>query len=140
MRRGARLLALMALALAAGCGDYGATPPVAPDDGGGPPAPTVSFAADIQPLFDANCASCQGDAGNAGLDLRAGASRLNLVGVTATESPLARVQPGDPAASWLYRKLNAQQDVGSSMPPGAPLAGAQVELVRTWIAEGALDN
>lgn len=142
-RPGALAVALGLLpALLAGCGDYGAEP-ITPGDGnsgGDPPAATVSFAAAIQPLFDAHCIGCHGEAGNAGLDLRAGASRGHLVGVTATESSLARIQPGDPAASWLYRKISAQQDVGSAMPPGDPLGGADVELVRVWIAEGALDN
>lgn len=107
------------------------------------PAPpiTVSFASDIQPIFDANCTGCHGSGGFAGLDLRAGFSHASLVDVTATEIDLPRVDPGDPTNSWLYRKLTGTQTVGDPMPYGAfPLPAASVALVEQWILEGALDN
>jgi len=137
---GAALVA--AVLLSSGCSDWGDEPADDPDDGGpvGPPPTTVSFATDIQPIFDASCAGCHGAGGNAGLDLRAGVSHGNLVGVSASESSLDLIAPGDPLASWLYLKLTGAQDVGSPMPPGSPLPQSQVELVRVWIEEGALDN
>jgi mono/diheme cytochrome c family protein len=123
----------------AGCSDWGDPD----DDDAGPtmpPSETVSFAGDVQPIFDGSCVACHGPSGNAGLDLRPGVSHGNLVGVQAAQSPLARVEPGDPAASWLHLKLTGQQDVGTAMPPGDPLAGDRLDLIRTWIDEGAANN
>lgn len=132
-------LLLCGLLTSAGCSDWGDPD----DDDAGPTAPppaTVSFAGDVQPIFDGSCVACHGPSGNAGLDLRPGVSHGNLVGAQATQSPLARVEPGEPAASWLYLKLTGQHDVGTAMPPGDPLAGARLDLIRTWIDEGAAND
>ncbi|MEZ4388155.1 MAG: hypothetical protein R3D98_11365 [Candidatus Krumholzibacteriia bacterium] len=135
------LWSLLLLVLFTACGDLG-DDPVAPDDGPSQPPPaTVSFATDIQPVFDARCVDCHGLGGFAGLDLRPGLSLPDLVGITATESALVRVAPGDPDNSWLYLKIAGQQNVGDRMPLGGdPLPADTIGLVRTWIAEGALDN
>lgn len=127
-----------ALACLAACSDQGTEPQLddAGDGNGG--GPTVSFAADVQPLFDANCIGCHG--ANGGLSLAAGSSYDNLVGVPAQGYAGNRVVPGDPDASVLYRKLSGAQGVGGPMPPTGFLPAATVDLVRTWIAEGALEN
>jgi len=132
---------VMLMAVAAGCSDYGD----APEDAGGivePPPPSVSFAADVQPIFDANCVGCHGAVGNADLTLLAGQSHANLVGVVATESDLARIHPGEPDSSWLYLKITDGQDFGTHMPPPPLplLPDSAREAIRTWIEEGALDN
>ena len=132
------LLIVLPVGLLVGCSDYGDDPtaggPVAP------PSETVSFASDVQPIFDASCVGCHGDGGNAGLDLRSGRSYANLVGNPATESGLARIEPGEPENSWLYLKITGQQTVGDQMPPGSPLNTDTTDRIRTWIEEGALDN
>jgi hypothetical protein len=122
----------------AGCADLGEKV----DDGPlQPPPDTVSFATDIQPIFDLNCIGCHGLGGNAGLDLRDGFSHASLVGVTATEINMPRVDPGQPQTSWLYLKLTGTQTSGDPMPAGGfPLPEATVALVEQWIVEGALDN
>jgi mono/diheme cytochrome c family protein len=140
--RASKLLVLIGLALIAGCADYGDDPA----DGGGPtdppgaPETTVSFADDVQPIFDTNCVGCHGDGGNAGLDLRSGPSYTNLVQIPATESALNRVERDEPLQSWLYLKMTGQQNVGTEMPPGGPLDATVTDVVRTWIEEGAQDN
>jgi hypothetical protein len=135
------LLWFCGLALLVGCGDFGEDPA---DDGNGgpmePPAATVSFAEDVEPIFGASCVDCHGDGANAGLDLRSGLAHANLVNVPASESALDRVEPGEPGQSWLYLKLTGQQNVGDAMPPGGSLPADALELIRTWIEEGALDN
>lgn len=140
MRRWFRALPLLGLLLA--CGDFGDDPTGSdgPTDPVEPPTPTVSYASDVQPIFDASCVGCHGAGGNAGLDLRASVSRGNLVEVVATESSLLRIEPGSPQDSWLYLKLTGQHDVGDIMPPGGGLGSDTVDLVRVWIEEGALDN
>ncbi|MGD9548833.1 MAG: c-type cytochrome domain-containing protein [Candidatus Krumholzibacteriia bacterium] len=132
------LVLLTGLAQLAACSDNG-TEPQLDDAGGG--EPTVSFAADVQPIFDANCIGCHGAVGgNGGMSLVAGSSYDNLVGVPSQGYAGDRVVPGDPDASVLYRKLTGAQGVGGPMPPTGILPPATVEPVRIWIAEGAIDN
>jgi hypothetical protein len=140
MRRRCWPLVAVVAFVSGGCADLGDDPgsPAGPMEP--PPGPTVSFATDIQPVFDASCVGCHGAGGNAGLDLRPGQSHGNLVGVAATESTLNRIEPGQPEQSWLYLKITAQQDVGDPMPPSGGLPQATSDLVRTWIEEGAEDN
>ena len=127
------------LALAAGCSDEGSSP-TNPGGGDSPPA-TVSYATDIQPIWDRACTGCHGQNGNGGLDLRAPGSRDRLVDVTAQNySPAIRVVPGDPDNSVLYDKLTGGGRFGGAMPPGGLLPAADRELVRRWIADGAPDD
>jgi hypothetical protein len=67
---------------------------------------------------------------------------VKLVGVASTEQGcggMTLVAPGDPDHSLLYLKLSMDQPpCGSRMPSGQnPLAAAEVDLVRAWIAGGA---
>lgn len=51
---------------------------------------------------------------------------------------LDRVEPGDPASSYLYRKVTGSSIVGERMPfASPPLTDAQMQLVRNWILRGA---
>jgi len=122
--------------IVAGCSDLGdsvTAPDTTPGD--------VSYAADVQPLFDANCVGCHGAGGNGGLDLRTGQSRAALVGVTSPTYGAVRVVAGDPDASVLYDKLTGGGVYGQPMPPsGTPLPPAALETIRRWIADGAPDN
>jgi mono/diheme cytochrome c family protein len=128
------LFLIPALLLGAGCSDDG-DDPTNPGDGGADP---VSFAADVQPIFDNNCVGCHGDGGAAGLDLRQGVSHANLVGVAAQASSGDRVVSGDAANSVLYKRLIG--DGVGLMPPGSSLGTSTIELVERWIDEGAADN
>src|SRR5215831_7025947 len=74
--------------------------------------PTVSFANDVQPIFDARCVRCHsGNAPTGGLDLTAGQAHDNLVnqptsdGCMATAPDSVRVVPFDPPSSMLWLKL-----------------------------------
>jgi len=127
-------LALAGVLALAGCSDEGADP-VAPV----PPA-EVSFAAQVQPVFNANCTGCHGQDGNGGLDLREGQAYGNLVEVASQGYPGQRVAAGDPDSSVLHRKLNGLSGVGGQMPLGGALPESDRNLIRDWISEGAKDN
>ncbi|HPF35730.1 c-type cytochrome [bacterium] len=130
------LVGLIFAALAtAGCSDLG-EPVTAPA-----PEETLSFQADVQPIFDGNCVGCHGAGGNGGLDLRAGQSHAALVGATSPTYGAVRVVAGDPDASVLFDKLSGGGTYGQTMPPtGTSLPPAALETIRAWIAAGAPDN
>lgn len=101
------------------------------------------FAADIQPIFTASCATsgCHAGAGAAGLVLSAGQSYAAIVSVNSTQEPARmRVSPGDAANSYLVVKLENRQTVGGRMPPSGPLAAASIQNIKNWINQGAINN
>jgi outer membrane protein assembly factor BamB len=75
-----------------------------------------------------------------------------LVGVPSTQLPtLNRVEPGDPAASWLVYKLDGTQNTrdaecvgmncGAAMPVmRAQLDAADRDAIRAWITNGAVND
>ena len=109
------------------------------EEGGDLPlAPTLdSIQANV---FDAFCIVCHSGAGAPqGLRLDAASSYANLVGVPSQEAgSLLRVEPGNPDASYLIRKLEGTATEGGQMPLGAPpLPQSTIDFVRQWITEGA---
>ena len=87
----------------------------------------VHYEDEIQSIFNANCTSCHG--GSGGLALT---SYSDLMGNDV-------VDPGDSAASKLIQRLKGTS--GIQMPKNQdPLDEATINLIETWIDEGALDN
>lgn len=113
------------------------------DNSGSPPevtpAPTatpggsaeVSYSREIQPILDRDCVGCHG--GQAGLFMD---SYDNLMAGSAGGKV---VIAGDPDGSLLVRSIRG--DGRSRMPPGgAGLTSSEIQLLVTWIAEGAPNN
>ena len=99
--------------------------------GGGGTQPTVSFALDILPLFNQDCMLCHGGAG--GLDLDSW-DALMVGGISG-----AVVIPGFPEQSLLPRRLDGT--FPPVMPLDAPtLTTAEIDRIKQWILEGALNN
>jgi hypothetical protein len=114
-----------------------------------PPPQMVSFANQLQPIFNASCTDAQCHDANMpqqGLSLTAGVAYGALVNVSSTQNTCASyklVQPGHPEQSYLVFKLAGSGACfsGSRMPKGAPaLSAAQLQLFRDWIANGAPNN
>lgn len=103
----------------------------------------IRFTQDILPIFKSRCVMCHlpgAELGN--LALHPKAAYANLVGVPSSESPLPRITPGNPEASYLYRKVTGTQiaagGTGERMPFGEPpLSAGQLEAIRRWIESGA---
>jgi hypothetical protein len=99
----------------------------------------LSFEEDIQPIFNTNC-SCHIAGIEAGLNLQDAYD--DLVNVPATQADLDRVEPGDPAASYLFLKLTDAHvgagGEGGRMPlGGGALPRATIDLIEDWILAGA---
>jgi hypothetical protein len=100
----------------------------------------LSFTADVYPLFKAEC-SCHVSNTPGMLPMpNAATAYANLIDVDSIQVALDRVEPGDPAASHLFKKITNTQTFGEPMPSMGPLLTPdQVMLVATWIAGGALE-
>jgi hypothetical protein len=116
-----------------------------PGDGDGDAA--LSYAADIQPIWDASCAGCHMDGGFAELFVHLDADSYgNVVGVLSTQATDKQlIEAGNAADSYLIAKLrNTQAAAGGSggpMPGGAmpvPLPEETIALIEAWADAGAL--
>lgn len=100
---------------------------------GGGGAPGVSFADDVQPIFDAKCAVCHPTSYEY-LDLRAGRSYDELVRVSSALQPaFERVLPGRPELSYLLTHVPDPSRENL-------LTSEDRALIERWILEGAMDN
>ncbi len=142
--------ALLLLLGAIGCANHdariGILPSIAPPPAGVP----ISLSKDVQPIFTAKCAlsGCHGPVSPAQslvLD-NAADSDLFLVKITSIEAPpLKRVSPFDSGKSYIINKLlgtdGSVGGPGTLMPLGGPpLPNADIQIIRDWIDQGALDN
>ncbi len=94
---------------------------------------TVSFNADIRPIFNAKCIGCHGgvkQAGGFGLVFREDALR-------ETESGRYAIVPGQAGRSEIVARIR-HEDAELRMPfDGAALSENEIRLIETWIDEGA---
>lgn len=93
----------------------------------------VDYESDIQPIFNSNCISCHG--GQNGVTLSSYDAVMNSVG---NQYGTNIVNPGQPNNSPIVDKIEPNPQFGVRMPQGGPyLSNEQVDLIRTWIEEGA---
>jgi uncharacterized membrane protein len=110
-----------------------ATPraPAATPAAGG--AELVSFESQVKPILDEHCVHCHGQRRQRG--------RLRLDDMAFVfEGPETDwvVRPGDPEASELVARIILPEDDPDLMPADdLPLPAEHVELIRTWIEQGA---
>lgn len=114
-----------------------------PGLGGGEPIdPTATFTRVQTEIFTPTCAviGCHDNLGRQqGQVLLPGQAYANIVSRPSTQMPsLMRVAPGDPARSYLYRKVTGAGITGNRMPDsGPPLPDTHIKLIRDWIRRGA---
>ena len=90
-----------------------------------------SYASVIQPIFNANCGNCHLGSSSGGLNL---SSYSNLMSDDV-------IVPGDLAASKLYDRITRNEGASGFMPEdGNSLSDSQIQLIETWIEEGALEE
>lgn len=115
-----------------------------PNDTGG----TVSFVAKVLPIFSAKCLTCHqpgGEADTQGISMNFAPNTAydSIVNVLSDQDPaLTRVVPSDSANSLLYLKISsATPPVGERMPlMRTPLSQTEIDTIKKWIDQGALDN
>lgn len=135
---------------APGDGDGDTMPGDADDE---PMAPTLTMVRDQ--VFNVRCSTCH-VAGSPprglilGPNLPIATLYDNIVNVAADQSTLDYIEPNNPQASFLFRKIAGTHETangcsagtcGGRMPQGqAALSQTLIDLVEDWIADGAPEN
>lgn len=96
----------------------------------------VDYEEEIQPIFNDNCLGCHGGTGTNGVILSSYSSVMSSVG---NQYGTEIVQPGKPDESPIVDKISSENpEFGDRMPQGGPyLSQNEINLIRTWIEEGA---
>jgi len=108
------------------------------DNTGVIPDGPISFSADVNPILVNRCGACHGVGQN-------GFNSSSYNAIMASVSPSSRyngpyVVSGNADASPLIDKLEPNPQFGTRMPQGSSLSGNEIEIIRTWINEGAQNN
>ncbi len=94
---------------------------------------TVSYAADVAPIFARHCLACHGpekQESDLRLDVRAALLRGGDFGEPS-------ILPGDSKASFLVQVISGENDDLVMPPEGPRLTPEQIARIRTWIDAGA---
>ena len=114
----------------AGCEkDYYYTKPATDPE---PVTTPVSYASEIQPIFNASCnmASCHD-----------GTHEPNLLAGSSYSSVLGFINTANPEASELYRRITLPDSDPEFMPEGEPaLSSEEINKILSWITQGAQNN
>ncbi|MDZ4289041.1 MAG: DUF1549 domain-containing protein, partial [Prosthecobacter sp.] len=92
----------------------------------------VEFSRDIRPILAAKCYACHGPDG----EKREADLRLDV----RTEAVKKSIAPGKPEASDLWKRITSHDSEEVMPPPSSPkqLSDAECQLLRRWIAQGAV--
>ena len=110
---------------------------------------SADFDADVQPIFNQNCAfsGCHAVPDiKEGLNLSDVVSYGLIVGVASRQlATMARIEPGSADLSYLVNKIQGTQQAaggsGDQMPRGGgTLAPSDIEIIRAWAQAGAPNN
>ncbi len=95
----------------------------------------VSYANDVQPIFNAQCTSCHGAIGGISFEdyARTTSGNSNNYGASL-------IIAGDADASGLIEKLGPNPEFGETMPQNGFLSNDEIATIRAWINQGAKDN
>ncbi len=91
----------------------------------------VSFAGQIAPIFEARCTECHG-----GPEPQEGLDLSTYEGAMAGSEYGTVIEAGDPEQSLIIDFIAS----GDMPKEGDPVLPEELELIRSWIAEGAQHN
>ncbi len=98
---------------------------------------TVSFARDIVPILERSCHQCHGGEDEDGLQtVELGLNMTTYEGLMAGSQDGTVIEPGKPDESYIIDMVK----FGDMPEEGDPLSPEEIELIRKWIAAGALNN
>lgn len=146
------LVSMLACAVVlAGCGSDGSNPGTGTQMSNAPPGKfSEIYAMAFPSTTDPRCDFCHSmppsDVGNGKLHMgmdqaTAYTALVGKVSVSAFCMGRTLVDPGHPETSLFYLKLSPSPPCGVRMPNGGkPFTDVQLEMVRSWIAAGAMND
>jgi WD40 repeat protein len=96
----------------------------------------TSFYGEVRPLFQAKCQGCHQPAKAKGDFVMTDFARL----IAGGESGDAAIVPGDADKSHLIELITPVDGEAEMPPKDGPLHETEIELLRKWVAEGAVDD
>ena len=94
---------------------------------------SVSYASDIEPMLTSRCANCH--------DFVGPGSPPSYDRLLFDYGGFGYIRPFDLQNSWVYQKVISPPGFGDRMPQGGPyFTDPEIDMVRRWILEGALEN
>lgn len=97
---------------------------------------SVSYHRDVRPIFERNCLGCHQEARRLGDYLMTDFAAL----LNGGETGEAAIVPGDPEASYLLSQITPVEGFAEMPKKAKPLAAKEIETIRQWIADGALND
>ena len=103
---------------------------------------TYSHEDDIQDIWSSECSGCHTSSSSGGLNLSDG--HADSVNVASVDIPgMSLIEPGNPDESYIWLKVNnthtAAGGSGRQMPTSASLSSSELNIIETWILEGAVE-
>jgi len=100
--------------------------------------PGNNVPANIQAIFNNNCAVSLCHNGIQMPNLSEGVAYINIVNISSSVG-LDYIEPGDTTRSYLYLKITGASGItGARMPQQQlPLSDSDIALIRNWIENGA---
>ena len=99
-------------------------------------ADKVSFYKQIRPIFQAQCQGCHQPAKAQGGFVMTSFDRL----LSGGESGEQAIVPGQPDASHLLAEITPKDGQAEMPKDKAPLSQVEIDLVRKWVEQGAVDD
>ena len=97
----------------------------------------VSYHKDVEPIFRRNCLGCHQGAKQLGGYLMTNFESM----VAGGESEEPAIVPGDPDKSYLVARITPVDGVAEMPePPAKPLSDVEIETIRKWIEQGAVND
>src|SRR5687768_4705967 len=114
------------------------TPALAIEGEAKPAAPgdKISYYTQVRPIFQANCQGCHQPAKAGGGYVMTSFDRL----VAGGDSKAAAVVPAQVDESHLIDMITPEGDKAEMPLDKPPLSQAEIDLIRNWVAQGAVDD
>lgn len=97
---------------------------------------SVSFHKDVLPIFQRNCLGCHQEARQLGDYLMTDFAAMLSGGETGEPA----IVPGDPEASHLLSQITPVDGFADMPKKAKPLLEKEIDTIRRWIVEGAIDD